>query len=109
MRYDDGLVSCDEDALTIRRYYVWGGSKRIPYQKIRSITTWEMTTSGGRARVWGSGDFRHWWNLDMARPAKSVAFALDVGKHWMPTISPDDSVEVGQILAERTGLTLAQG
>jgi hypothetical protein len=68
-----------------------------------------MTALGGRGRVWGSGDFKHWWNLDTARPAKSAAFALDIGKRWVPTISPDDPSEVSQILAERTGLTPAKG
>jgi hypothetical protein len=37
MAYDDGRVACTDRQLIIRRYYVLGGAKRIPYDKIREV------------------------------------------------------------------------
>jgi hypothetical protein len=54
-----------------------------------------------RWRIWGSGDFVHWWNLDPRRPRKSVALVLDVGKRVKPTITPADPTTVERILTEK--------
>ncbi len=100
--YDDGRIACDDDALVIRWYYLWG-AKRIPYSAIKTVT--ELPLAGFNAvrrwRIWGSGDFIHWWNLDTSRPKKSLALVLDVGRHIRPTITPDDPGLVQQILSER--------
>lgn len=63
-----------------------------------------MALSGiqGRGRIWGSGDFVHWWNLDPTRPHKSVALVLDVGGRVRPTITPDDPERVAQLLHRRS-------
>lgn len=98
MLYDDGRIGCDEHGLTLRRYYPWG-SKRIPYGTIRSVTRRPLGRLTGRWRIWGSGDFVHWWNLDPGRPRKSVALELDVGRRVIPTISPDDPDEVERIVS----------
>ena len=90
--YDDGKIACDDTGLVIKRYYPWG-AKRVPYTAIRSITLLPIKIR--RWRLWGSGDFRHWWNLDLNRPHKTLALDLDTG-HWIhPTITPDnaDAVE----------------
>jgi hypothetical protein len=50
--------------------------------------------------IWGSGDFRHWWNLDPGRPHKAVALEIDVGRRIVPTITPDDPNAVERILGE---------
>ncbi|MGH9029920.1 MAG: hypothetical protein ACRDV4_09935 [Acidimicrobiales bacterium] len=102
MLYDDGLIACDDSDLVIRRYYPWLGPKKIPYASIRSFSKLDMTGLTGRLRIWGSGDFRHWWNLDTKRPSKSTAFVLDLGGRVLPTISPDDPQAVERILTERT-------
>ena len=52
-----------------------------------------------RWRLWGSGDFVHWWNLDPNRPRKQAALVLDVGRRVRPTITPDDPEAVERILA----------
>jgi hypothetical protein len=53
------------------------------------------------AVLWGSGDFRHWWNLDLNRPKKSVAIEIDT-RHWIyPTITPGDVDAVEGVLRER--------
>ncbi len=95
--YDDGAIRCDEQGLRIRCYYPWG-AKQIPYDSIRGVTAVPLTGLRGRWRIWGSGDLRHWWNLDPRRPRKRTALVLDVG-HWVkPTITPEDPEAVVRCL-----------
>ena len=101
---DDGIV-CDDRELTIRRYYPWG-AKRIPYSSIRGVEQLPLTGANKirRWRIWGSGDFIHWWNFDAKRPKKELALVIDIGRHVLPTITPDDPDAVESILAgRRTG------
>jgi hypothetical protein len=95
--YDDGLVALTETELVIRRYDAALRPKRIPYGQIRSVREVELGAAR-RWRIWGSGDLRHWWNWDSARPNKRVAFALDLGKHWQPVITPEDPEGVAEAL-----------
>jgi hypothetical protein len=103
--YDDGRIACDDQGLLIRRYYPWG-AKRIAYGSIRGVM--ELPLSGinrvRRWRIWGTGDFVHWWNLDPQRPKKDTALVIDLGRHVRPTITPDDPLAVQRILADRTSL-----
>jgi hypothetical protein len=98
--YEDDQVACSDIDLVIKRYYFPARSKRIPYSDIRDVTRWELTgvMALSRWRIWGSGDFVHWWNLDPKRPRKSVALVLDIGKRVKPTITPNDPDQVEQIL-----------
>lgn len=95
--YDDGRIACDGEGLTIRWYYPWG-SKRIPYRRVRAVTVYPLTTVRGKWRVWGSGDFVHWYNLDRKRPAKQTGIELDCGARVRPCITPDDPAAVAEIL-----------
>jgi len=99
--YDDGRNACDDDGIVIRWYYPWGG-KEIPYSSIRSLQTRRL--NGLRKwRLWGTGDFVHWWNLDRDRPRKRVVLEIDTGHRVRPMITPDDPERVERILAERVG------
>ncbi len=100
MFYDDGRVACDDASLIIRRYYPWG-TKRIPYASIRSVQRRELGAVRGKWRLWGSGDFKHWWSLDLGRPHKSVALEIDLGRRVVPTITPDEPDDVERIVGER--------
>jgi hypothetical protein len=51
--------------------------------------------------VWGTGDFRHWFNLDWNRRYKKVVLILDIGKHIRPVITPDDPNKVAAIIESR--------
>lgn len=99
--YDDGRIVCDETGIRIAWYYLWG-AKRIPYNSIRDVKNLPLTgvNSMRRWRIWGSGDFVHWWNLDPGRTRKSVALALVVGRTIRPTITPDDPEAVERILRQ---------
>jgi hypothetical protein len=94
-QYDDGGIACDESGLVISRYYPWG-SKRIPYASIKSVK--HVPIRIRRWRLFGSGDFVHWWNLDLHRPKKTIALDIDVGRRIHPTITPDDPDIVERIL-----------
>lgn len=99
--YDDGAIRCDDRQLTIRRYYPWG-DKRIHYTAMSGVEKMPLTGvhKARRWRIWGSGDFRHWWNLDTKRPHKDMALVIDVGMRIYPTITPDDPDAVERILSE---------
>ena len=98
-RYDDGAIRCDDQGLTIRRYYPWG-TKQIPYAAVRGVERLPLTGASTvrRWRIWGSGDFIHWWNLDAHRLKKNMALVIDIGHHVRPTITPDDPDTVERIL-----------
>lgn len=96
MDYDDGLVACADDALVIRRYYFpLGTSKQVPYSTIRSV----RSCAAGKGRIWGSGDFIHWRNLDVHRPQKDTGLIIDTGRRIKPVITPDDPGEVIRVLS----------
>ena len=95
--YDDGRIRCDDETLTITWYYLWG-SKRIPYRRIRSATTFSLRTTRGKYRLWGSGDLRHWYNLDPSRPRKDTGIELDLGGWARPCLTPDDPASVMDII-----------
>jgi hypothetical protein len=99
--YDDGRITCDDKGVLIRWYYLWG-AKRVAYSSIKGVTVLPLTGVNAvrRWRIWGSGDFVHWWNLDPGRPHKTVALVLDVGRRVRPTVTPDDPEAVERILKE---------
>ncbi|GII55301.1 hypothetical protein Pth03_36900 [Planotetraspora thailandica] len=87
--YDDGLVACTDHELIINRYYFpFGSAKRIRYSDIRGVS--RVPLPNGSRRIWGSGDFTHWLNLDAHRPQKKAAFVIDLGKWVVPVITPDE-------------------
>ena len=100
--YEDGGIICDDKELTIHRYYPWG-AKRIPYSSIRGVEKLPMTGVNKirRWRIWGSGDFIHWWNFDAGRPRKKLALVIDIGNRIFPTITPDDPEAVESVIADR--------
>lgn len=96
--YDDGRIACDDDGVRIRWYYLWG-PKWIPYQAIRAVHSRPLSRVRGKWRIWGSGDFTHWYNLDPGRPDKDTAIELDTGGRVVPTITPDDPAAVERIIS----------
>jgi hypothetical protein len=99
MLYTDGRISCDDAGVNIGWYYLWG-QKRILYSAIHAVNKRPLRRVRGRWRLWGSGDFVHWYNLDGNRPKKSVELELDTGGRLRPVITPDDPDAVAAIIAE---------
>jgi hypothetical protein len=87
--YDDGRIACTESTLVIRRYYFPAGDKRLPYTRIREVRSRPMRDLAGK--LWGSGDFVHWFNWDPGRRAKKMALVVIPSGHRVrPVITPDD-------------------
>jgi hypothetical protein len=107
MSYDDGRVAFTEDSLVIRGYYLPWWPKRIRYSDIKRVRRRPMSGLTGKYRIWGSGDFVHWWNIDPHRPDKATAFEIELSRGTIrPMITPDDPDQVAAELATR-GLTVA--
>jgi hypothetical protein len=62
-----------------------------------------LTATRGKGRIWGSGDFRHWSNLDLGRPKKEVGFTLDLGRRVVPVLTPDDPDAFERSVEEHRG------
>jgi hypothetical protein len=96
--YADPLLRLADDELVIRRYYFPLGDRRIRLAELREVREYRLGTISGRLRIWGSGDLRHWFNLDSRRPRKKRAFALDLGRLVTPVVTPDDPERFAQAL-----------
>ncbi len=88
--YNDGKLQCTDRALRIHGYYFPWGSKSVPYESIRNLSRYDMSTLRGQWRIWGTANFKYWANLDSGRPKKKVAFVVDDGKRVKPLVTPDD-------------------
>jgi hypothetical protein len=91
--YRDRWIECTSEALVIRGYYFPFGNKRaIAYCDIRGVYEFEMGPLTGKARIWGSSDFKYYFSLDPKRPRKKQALIVDIGGRVTPVITPDDTV-----------------
>jgi hypothetical protein len=97
--YDDGSIACTDSEIVIRNYYFPAGAKRIPYAAIKEVREVPLRVFG-KWRIWGSGDFVHWFNLDVGRPRKETALVVHTNARIRPVITPDDPARV---VAELTG------
>ncbi|MGB8179703.1 MAG: hypothetical protein WCF63_06025 [Acidimicrobiales bacterium] len=107
--YDDGIISCNAEGIDIRHYYFPAGSKQVPYGQIKSLQRVDMSPLKGKGRIWGTGNFRLWANLDTKRPRKAVAFIVDNGKSVKPFVTPDDPDAFEAVVRERAGLGPSTG
>ena len=101
--YEDSVLVCDDEAITIKTYYFPVGSKRIPYGDIRFVQPVTMGLMTGKYRIWGMGLSPHWLHFDPSRPRKTEALILDVGGWIKPFITPDDCAAVHDVLKSKTG------
>ena len=99
-RYEDDAILLDDDGLTIKSYRRPGDEKRIEYRSIRSFEMFQMGFWTGRHRLVGIGFGRprNWFHWDRDRNSKRTAISLDVGGWLRPTIVPEDSDAVAEIL-----------
>lgn len=97
--YEDAGLTLDEDGITINRYYFpLANAKRVAYSDIQGIKSEKMGWNSGKGRIWGAGDPRYWFPLDVRRGRKSTLLVLDVGKRVRPCIAPEDPAKVIEIL-----------
>ena len=105
----DRWITCGPDAIRIRGYYFPWGTKRIPYDSIRTVERVNIGALTGRARIWGTANPRYWASLDPARPGKRQALILDVGSPIKPYLTPDDPDAVLSAIRERSSAAVLTG
>jgi hypothetical protein len=101
--YKDRWVTCGDEEIRVRWYYLWG-TKRIPYRAVHGIKRVSLTATRGKARIWGTANPRYWASLDPKRPAKQVALVLDLGRFVRPFLTPDDPDAFERVVRERAHL-----
>jgi hypothetical protein len=106
-RYRDDRIVCTDTEVRIDWYYFPFGSKTIPYSSIRSLERFALSPLRGNWRIWGSGDLKHWLNLDTKRPKKSAGFIFDLGKSVMPVVTPDNPDVFEQVVRQHLPVTPA--
>ena len=93
LRYHDGRITLDAHGVTLHRYYLPFGRKRIAYGDIRGV--WQWPLSGARSyRVHGPGWGRVWYPHDPKRSQRGVGVLVDTGGWLRPVITPDEPKKV---------------
>jgi hypothetical protein len=106
--YEDRWISCGDDGIRVRWYYLWG-TKRIPYRSVRGIKRVRLTPVRGKARIWGTANPRYWASLDPKRATKQTALVLDLGRFVRPFLSPEDPDAFERVVRERSNLSEGAG
>jgi hypothetical protein len=108
MDYSDGLVEISNEAIRLKGYYFPLGSKRVSFSEIAEVLVEKPTVLNGKWRIWGSGNLRTWFPLDLRRPWRDTIFIIRLASKWKRIgFTVEDSGRVRQILWER-GLIAAQ-
>ena len=106
--YQDPCLTCDDEGLTIHRYYFpFSGDKHVPYAAIRQAWDRPMGPLTGQWRIWGMGLSPYWFHLDANRPSKTRCIVLDVGAVIRPVLTPDNLEVVLAILRDKVQVTVA--
>lgn len=73
--YNDPLVSITEESITFATYsFPLGKSRLVAFADIDHISVLEPSIMNGKWRIWGSGDLRTWFPLDIHRPSRDKIF-----------------------------------
>ena len=102
--YRDSKIECTPTTLRLHGYYFPFGAKDVPYSSLKGVRKVALSAMRGKLRIWGTGSFRYWLNLDVRRPAKKFDFIIDNGKVVKPIVTPDDPDAFEAVLRERAGL-----
>jgi hypothetical protein len=102
--YEDPRIKTDDQQIALRMYYFPVGTKRIRWERVAEVREHDMGAgiTGGRWRIWGSGDLVHWMPLDIRRPKKRRMFIFHLRESpFRPCITPDDPEAFKAVLVER--------
>jgi hypothetical protein len=101
MGYSDALVEIGDDAIRLKGYYFPFGSKRVSFGEIAEVVVEKPTLINGKWRIWGSGNLRTWFPLDLKRPSRDSIFIIKLASGFRQIgFTVEDSGRVRQILAE---------
>src|SRR5271169_448255 len=77
--YEDKLIEISNESILLKNYYFpLIGSKRVLFKKIKSVTAEKPSSSNGRFRICGTGNFVTWYPLDFARPSRDKIFMMNL-------------------------------
>jgi len=107
--YSDRWIEVSANGLLIRWYYFPAGTKRIPFERIRSVSKVNMGALTGRGRIWGTANPGLWAHLDPGRPRKQVAFIVSTGGSVSSFITPDDPAAFESAFASHCDVAIDQG
>lgn len=100
--YRDKYITINNDELTINCYYFpLPLKKTIKIKRIKKIDLINLNTFTGKLKVWGMNYKMHWFHLDANRVFKSQCILLDLGTCIKPAITPDNILQVYEILCEK--------
>jgi len=73
--YADRMVSVSGTGIMFAAYsFPFARSRKVPFTDIDHISAAEPTMANGKWRIWGSGDLRTWYPLDLHRPSRDRIF-----------------------------------
>jgi hypothetical protein len=72
--YQDRLIELTEQEMVFHYYYFPFGDKRVHLDQITAIQVRPAGLLTGSWRIWGTGDFRTWFPLDLMRPSRDRIF-----------------------------------
>jgi hypothetical protein len=98
--YHDSLVCIADDIIEIKKYYFpIPFSKKIRIDQIQSIEIIKPELLNGKFRIWGSGDLKTWYALDIKRPKRENIFIITIKeKQNKIGFTVEDSEKAIQIL-----------
>ena len=93
MVYSDKRIEVGDTGVRMKWYYFPFGTKTVAFNAIDRVLEHDMGTGagGGRWRIWGSGDLKHWMPLDSARRRKTWMYIFILnGSRMRPCLTPDE-------------------
>ena len=106
--YSDKLVVIKDDEISFHNYYFpTFFDKTVKYSEVEKIEILKPTLLNGKYRYWGTGDFLHWYPMDMRRSRREVIFILyRKGKRIKIGFTVEDAEKVTEILKNKAGIRL---
>jgi len=104
--YADKLVEIRNGYILFYNYYFpIPNSKTVTFDEIETIFIVKPTFINGKYRYWGSGDFIHWFPLDMRRSKRDAIFILHrKNKKVKIGFTVEDSEKVAGLLKDKVKL-----
>ncbi|HEY0548353.1 MAG TPA: hypothetical protein VGF13_02060 [Verrucomicrobiae bacterium] len=100
--YKDKLIEVTEEGVTFRNYYFPFGDRSIPFDQIERVEVGPSSVLDGGWRLWGTGDFRTWFPLDMKRPRRDRIFVASLRESSRRIgFTVEDAPQVERVLRER--------
>jgi hypothetical protein len=107
--YSDKLVEIREDEILLHNYYFPTLSdKTVKYSEIKKIEIVKPTLKSGKFRYWGTGDFLHWFPMDIKRSKRKIIYILyKKNKRIRVGFTVEDSERVTEILKHKVEIHLS--